>query len=136
MQKPMGRIETIAASGREQIPGAIPFVRARTLSITVRMTFGASIDADATIELYYSPDGEMWDTLTYAEQGVTFTAGSTVQQTFIVDPPEHGHMKIQILNGSAADTITDIRAWYSIQSWGNWPEGDSRGLITTPEVYD
>lgn len=135
MQKPMGRIETIAASAREQIPGAIPFVRARTLSVTVRMTMGASIDADATIELYYSPDGEMWDTLPYAAQGVTYTASGTVQKTFIVDPPEHGHMIIKVLNGSSADTITDIRAWFSIQSWPYW-EGDSRGLITTPEVYD
>ena len=135
MQKPIGRIETIAASSREQIPGTIPFVRARTLSITSRMTFGAGVDADATIELYYSPDGEMWDTLTYATQAVTFTAGGTVQKTFIVDPPEHGHLCIKILNGSGQGTITDIRAWYSIQSWGA-PGGDSRGLIDTAEVYD
>ena len=135
MQKPMGRIETIAASGREQIPGSIPFVRARTLSVTVRMTFGASIDADATTEIYYSPDGEIWDTIYYAHQAITFTAGGTVQKTFIVDPPEHGHLCIKILNGSDADTITDIIAWYSIQSWGN-TGGDSRGLIDTAEVYD
>ncbi len=135
MQKPMGRIETIAASGREQIPGAIPFVRARTLSITARMTFGQSIDDDAVVELYYSPDGEMWDTIPYATQAITYTAAGTVQKTFIVDPPEHGHMVIKILNGSDADTITDIRAWYSIQSWGA-TGGDSRGLITTAEVYD
>jgi len=135
MQKPMGRIEVIAASSRAQIPGSIPFVRARTLTVTARMTFGASIDADATIELYYSPDGEMWDNLTYATQGVTFTAGALRQQTFIVDPPEHGHLSIWILNGSQNDTITDVRAWYSIQSWPPWL-GDSRGLIDTAEVYD
>jgi len=135
MQKPIGRIETIAASGRNQIPGSIPFVRARTLSITARMTFGASINADATIEIYYSPDCDMWDTIPYATQAVTYTAGGTVQKTFIVDPPEHGHLSIWILNGSDQDTITDIRAWYSIQSWGA-TGGDSRGLITTAEVYD
>ena len=135
MQKPMGRIEVIAASSRAQIPGSIPFVRARTLTVTARMTFGAGVDEDATVELYYSPDGEMWDNLTYATQGVTFTAGALRQQTFIVDPPEHGHLSIWILNGSDQDTITDIRAWYSIQSWPPWL-GDSRGLIDTAEVYD
>lgn len=135
MQKPLGRIETIAASGRSQIPGSIPLVRARTLSITARMTFGASIDADATVEVYYSPDGNRWDTLTYATQAVAFTISTTVQKTFIVDPPEHGHICIKVLNGSDADTITDIIAWYSIQSWPDWP-AQSRGLIETAEVYD
>ena len=135
MQKPMGRIETIAASGREQIPGQIPLVRARTLSCTVRMTFGASINANATIEIYYSPDGNKWDSLTYASQAVTFTAGGTVQKTFIIDPPEHGHMIIKVLNGSQADTITNVIGWYSIQSWPPW-KGDSRGLINTAKVYD
>ena len=77
----------------------------------------------------------MWDTLPYATQPVTFTAGGTVQQTFIVDPPEHGHLTIKVENASAADTITDVRAWYSIQSWGA-TGGDSRGLIDTAEVYD
>jgi len=135
MQKPMGRIEVIAASSRAQIPGSIPFVRARTLTVTARMTFGAGVDEDATVELYYSPDGEMWDTIIYANQAVTYTAAGTVQKTFIVDPPEHGHLSIWILNGSDQDTITDVRAWYSIQSWGA-TGGDSRGLIDTANVYD
>ena len=135
MQKPLGRIETIAASGRNQIPGAIPLIRARTLSVTVRMTFGASIDADATIEVYYSPDGENWDTLTYATQAVAFTVSTTVQKTVIIDPPEHGHICIKVLNGSDADTITDVIAWYSIQSYAA-TDAQSRGLIDTADVYD
>ena len=135
MQKPLGRIETIAASGRDQIPGQIPLVRARTLSCTVKMTFGGAIDADATAELYYSPDGNRWDTLTYAAQAIAFTAGGTVQKTFIVDPPEHGHMIVKVLNGSQSDTITDVIAWYSIQSWAE-TKAQSRGLIDTANVYD
>ena len=135
MQKPIGRIETIAASGRDQIPGQIPFVRARTLSITIRLTCGAQLDADAIAELYYSPDGNKWDTIPYATQAITFTAGGTVQKTFIVDPPEHGHMVIKILNGSSGDTITNAIGWYSIQSWGA-TGGDSRGVIDTANVYD
>ena len=135
MQKPLGRIETIAASGREQIPGTVPLVRARTLSCTVRMTFGAAINANATIEVYYSPDGNNWDNLTYAAQAVVFTAGATRQQSFIIDPPEHGHIIFKVLNGSQADVITNVIGWYSIQSWPPW-EGDSRGLIETAEVYD
>lgn len=135
MQKPLGRIETLAASGSGQIPGQIPLVRARTLSVTVRMTMGASIDANATINVYYSPDGNNWDTLAYATQAVAFTAGETVQKTFIVDPPEHGHLIVKVENGSQSDTITNVIGWYSIQSWPFFG-GDSRGLIDTANVYD
>jgi len=135
MQKPLGRIETIAASGRMQIPGVVPLVRARTLSCTVRMDFDGTIDADATIEVYYSPDGNNWDNLTYATQGVAFTINATRQQTFIIDPPEHGHICFKVLNGSQNGVITNVIGWYSIQSWPPW-EGDSRGLIDTADVYD
>lgn len=135
MQKPMGRIETIAASGRGQVPGSIPLIRARTLTVTARMTFGASIDADATIEIYYSPDGTNWDTLTYTTYAVTYTSGGTVQQTIIIDPPEHGHIAVKILNGSSADTLTDVVAWYSIQSYYDWP-AQSKGEISTADPTD
>jgi len=135
MQKPLGRIETIAAAERMQIPGQVPLVRARTLSCTVRMDFDGTIDADATIEVYYSPDGNNWDSLTYATQGVAFTINTTQQQTFIIDPPEHGHICFKILNGSQNGAISNVIGWYSIQSWPPW-EGDSRGLIDTAGVYD
>lgn len=135
MQKPLGRIESIAASGRTQIPGSIPLVRARTLSVTARMTFGASIDADAVVEVYYSPDGNKWDTIVYTSFALAFTVGTTKQRTVSVDVPEHGHICIKVLNGSDADTLTDVICWYSIQSWPDWP-AQSRGLIETVEVYD
>lgn len=135
MQKPMGRIDTVAVSSRMQIPGVIPLVRARTLSCTVRMDFDGTIDANPTIEVYYSPDGNNWDNLTYAAQGVAFTINTTRQQTFIIDPPEHGHISIWVLNNSQNGVITNVIGWYSIQSWGA-TGGDSRGLIDTAEVYD
>lgn len=135
MQKPMGRIDSIAASGIGIVPGVIPFVRARTLSITVRLTFGASIDADADVYLYYSPDGRNWDTIAFTSWAITYTASGVVQHTVIVDPPEHGNMAIKITNGSQADTIDEAVVWYSIQSWPDFP-AQSRGLIETADVYD
>lgn len=135
MQKPLGRIESIAASGTGIIPGVIPLVRARTLSVTTRLTFGASIDADAVVKVYYSPDGNKWDTYVLTSWAVTYDASATEQITKIIDIPEHGHIQIKVTNGSQADTLTDIIAWYSIQAW---PASDaqSRGLIETPNVYD
>ena len=135
MQKPLGRIDDIAASGTDQVPGVIPLVRARTLSITTRLTFGQSIDADAVVKIYYSPDGNKWDTLDLTSWGITFTVSTTKQITKILDVPEHGHIMIKVTNGSDADTLTDVIVWYSIQSWAA-TEAQSRGLIETAEVYD
>jgi hypothetical protein len=80
------------------------------------MTFGASINADATVDLFYSPDGSNWDTIAYTSWSIAYTAGATVQKTVNVDPPEHGFLKIKVTNGSSADVITAVQAWYSIQS--------------------
>ena len=135
MQKPLGRIESIAASGTEQVPGVIPLVRARTLSVTTRLTFGQSIDADAVVKLYYSPDGNRWDTYCLTSWGITFDTSETEQITKVLDVPEHGHIQIKVTNGSDQDTVTDIIVWYSIQSWAE-TDAQSRGLINTADVYD
>lgn len=135
MQKPLGRIELIAASGTELVPGVIPLVRARTLSVTTRVTFGASIDADAVVCVYYSPDGNNWDTYVLTSWAITFDTSETEQITKIIDVPEHGHIQIKVTNGSSADTLTNAIVWYSIQSWAE-TNAQSRGLINTADVYD
>jgi len=119
----------IKASGSASSGGQIPLVKARTLSITVRMTFGSSIDADATVYLYYSPDGKHLDTIAYTSFDVTYSAGNTVQRTVVIDPPEHGYMSLKIVNNSSADSITDVKVWYSIQSYRDRIEL-VRGAIT------
>lgn len=135
MQKPIGRIDDIAASATGIVPGVIPLIRARTLSITTRVTFGGSIDADAVVKVYYSPDGNKWDSQALTSWAITFTISTTQQITKIIDIPEHGHITIKVTNGSSADTLTDVIVWYSIQSWGD-TKGQSRGLIDTANVYD
>lgn len=135
MQKPFGRIEDIAASGTGLVPGVIPLVRARTLSITTRVTFDGSVDADTTVYIYYSPDGNRWDTLPLTSWAITFTISTTRQITKILDVPEHGHIQIKVTNESDAGALSDIVVWYSIQSWAE-TKAQSRGLIETAEVYD
>ena len=135
MQKPLGRIDSVAAAGTQDIPGLIPLVRARTMSLTTQIQFGGSIDADATVYVYYSPDGNNWDTIAYTSYAVTFTAGSTIQRTVLVDVPEHGHIKLKVTNGSQADTLDEVIQWYSIQAFPAFG-GQSRGQIDTAEVYD
>ena len=135
MQKPLGIIDSIAASGSEFIPGVVPFVRARTFSVTIRLNFAAQTSTDAEVYLYYSPDGDRWDTIEYTSWAITASAGNTVQRTVLVDVPEHGHMSIKVTNGDSGDTIDRIICWYSIQSYYDWP-AQSRGQIDTADVYD
>ncbi len=125
----------LAVSGSVNSPGDIRLVKARTLSITVRETCGSSVDANTTVYLYYSPDGSNWDTQAYTSFEITYSAGATVQRTFIIDTPEHGNIKAKITNGSSADTLSDIKVWYSIGSW-ELPGGASKGHMGTLSSED
>jgi hypothetical protein len=117
MRTPCGIISLIPASGTVSLPSTIPLVRTRTISITVRLTFGAQIAADATVKLYYSPDGNNWDTEVLTSWGIAYTASATKQITRIIDVPEHGYLWVKITNESSADTISRVNVWYTIQSW-------------------
>jgi len=105
------------ASGTVPAESTIPLVRARTLSITTRLTFAAQIDADAVVSVYYSPDGNNWDTIALTSWAIAFTVSVTKQVTKVIDVPEHGYIWVKVANGSAAAAITNIVLWYTIQSW-------------------
>ena len=55
----------LPVSGSVWCPGDVRLVRARTLGVTVRVTFPAAADTDATAYFYYSPDGKHYDTIAY-----------------------------------------------------------------------
>jgi len=129
MKDPFLIIASIPASGATWQAGDIPLIRARTLSLTIRCTFNAGATAGGTAELYYSPDGKNWDTIPYADFAITLSAGETVQRTVTIDTPEHGYVKLKIVNNDSSQAITDVKAWYSIQSWAPG-EGMARGVIT------
>jgi len=135
MERPNGYIETVAASATVLLPGSISLVRARTLSVTVDVLFGGSIDADAVLKVYYSPDGKNWDDLVYTSFAITYTVSVWVQRTVEISVPEHGYLAFKITNGSSADTLDGVRYWYSLQSYPDLG-GGSRGLQTTPETFD
>lgn len=135
MERPNGYIETVAASATVDLPGSISLIRARTLSITADVKYGASQDADAIIKVYYSPDGKNWDDLVYTSFAVTFTVSVNVQRTVTISVPEHGYLAFKVYNSSSADAIEGVRYWYSLQSWPEWP-AQSRGLIETADVHD
>ena len=117
MRNPFAIIPLIPIGGTGSAGQTIQLVRARTLSITVRLTFDAASDTDAVVNIYYSPDGNNWDTEVYATFTIADTASTTKQKTAIIDPPEHGYIRVQIYNASQAKTFTNVKLWYTIQSW-------------------
>lgn len=117
MRSPFSITGTVPASRTASATGTIPLVRARTLSITTRLTFGGQIDADAIVSIYYSPDGNSWDTIALTSWAIAFTVATTKQVTKVIDVPEHGYIWVRVANGSSADVITNLTLWYTIQSW-------------------
>ena len=117
MRQPWFIESIIAISGTARSSGAISLVKARTLSITTRVTFNGSGTEDATVNLYYSPDGSNYDTTAFATWALTVDAGKTVQRTVVVDTPEHGFIYAAITNGDGSYTLTAAKMWYAIQSW-------------------
>ena len=117
MRAPFSIHGLIPAAASIWATGTIPLVRARTLSITIRLYFSASMDADATVYIYYSPDGNNWDTIALTSWAIAYTASTTKQVTKIINVPEHGYIWVKITNGSQSYTITTVKMWYTIQSW-------------------
>ena len=117
MRAPFSVHGVIPAAASIWAKNSVPLVRARTLSLTIRLYFEASMDADATVYVYYSPDGDNWDTIQLTSWAIAYTASTTKQVTKIIDVPEHGYVWFKITNGSQSYTITKVKMWYTIQSW-------------------
>jgi hypothetical protein len=87
---------------------------ARTLTVTGRCTYNASGTAALRVNLYYSPDGVHFDTVPYTYFDLNVTAGSEVQESALIDPPEVGYLVPEIENLDASYTITDITIWETV----------------------
>jgi len=117
MRTPFSIIPYVGASGICWTQSTIPLVRARTLSITTQCRFGGQIDADAVVYVFYSPDGDNWDTIALTSWAIAFTVSTVKQVTKVINVPEHGYIRVKIQNTSSADVITLVKFWYTIQSW-------------------
>ena len=109
-QRPFGKITTIPA-GTKKLFGTLDVRFSRTASITLRGTYNASATSGLRVNVYYSPDGDNFDTIPYLYFDLDFTAGSTVQETHICDFPEHGQVLIEVENTDGTYSATNISVW-------------------------
>ncbi len=118
----LGRNSSIPASAEHSI-GMINLNNVRTGTLTCRVTYGAGATTGATVNLYYSADGERFDTVAFTSFLVNLSAGSTVQESAIIDFPENGYVEVRVSNGDAI--ATNITLWYSLARYGDtYVEGD------------
>jgi len=110
--------KTIAASATDSL-GILNCDGVETASCTVRLTYNASAASGATLQLLYSPTGELdaYDTVVYASYLIDVTADTTVQETKILDLPKKGYMQLRIANADAV-TITNVRVWTTVRRDG------------------
>lgn len=90
---------------------------ARTITLTARVTYDASGTVSANVNLYYTPDGINFDTLTFTTYAITITAGATIQRSAVIDPPEVGYLVPVIQNADTVYNITNISLWTSVSKY-------------------
>ena len=116
MKYPFFTVPVIAVSS-EVKTSSVNLVECRTLSVSCRVTYNGAATSGVRVNIYYAPDGRTWDTVPYTHFDITLTAGEVVQETEIIDMPEHGAVAFGVENLDAAQTATEVKTWYSIQSW-------------------
>jgi len=115
---PLGTTASLAASGT-QIIGNLDCRKVRTVSITCRATYNASATDAVRVNLYFSPDGENYDTIPYTYFDVDVTVSEACQETAIIDFPEHGYMKIEAYNQDSSYAATAVSVWSTVVKWGD-----------------
>ena len=122
MQK-LGSYSSIAASA-EVSCGILNCNNIRTATLSCRGTYNASATTAATVNLYYSPDGEFYDTVPFTSFLVNLASG-VVQESAIIDLPEAGFIQVKISNGDATYAFTSVELKSTVARYGDtYVEGD------------
>lgn len=83
-------------------------------AIETVMTFDADATAGATIKVFASRDGTNFDTVEYATQSVSVSAGNTVGVTFPINPAVK-YFRVQVTNLDTSKSLTAISVWTIVQ---------------------
>lgn len=106
------------ASGDEMPAGYLDPEIVRTAGVTLRATYGVVTDSTTLrLNVYYSPDGQNYDTVAYTYFDLDLSTGTT-QKTVILDLIEHGWYLIKVQNNTP-DAATNVKVWVSNARWGD-----------------
>jgi len=121
------RVDSIAAAGTTR--GTTSNLEdATSLTLTGRATYHADAAVGVTVRVYYSPDGRNYDTVPYTEFVIDLTAGSTIQETHLLDVPKKGYFTYAVYNGEQSEAVTNVELWATI-GFDELAIRDSRSLL-------
>ena len=110
---PLIRIPSIAASGIANC-GLINCRALDKICLSIQATFNGSSTTDATLKIYYSPDGKNFDTIVYDSITLTVSAGNVTQRSELINVPDTGFLKIIVSNDCQSYALTNISIWASV----------------------
>lgn len=99
-------VASIAANTESAQGTALALTNEALLALAVRLTFHASATVGAELRVYSSPSGTNYDTIPYHTEGITLTAGATVQKTIALTPAP-ANIKVSVKNLDTAQAITN-----------------------------
>jgi hypothetical protein len=110
---PILRSAELALSGTLEA-GLVNCRNLKSIVLSGRAKFHSSGTGNLTVNVYYSPDGNNFDTTAFSYLTLTCSAGNIVQASSIVTMPDTGFCKISISNADATYAATDIAVWVSV----------------------
>lgn len=110
---PFTRVASIAASGTADV-GLLNCRNLANILLTGRVTYNASATGAVTLNAYYSPDGQNFDTIVLDSKALTITAGSAVQASKLLTVPDSGWLKITASNADAEYAATSLVIWATV----------------------
>jgi len=113
----LGYIGSIATTASEII-GNINLEHVRSLTLSIRATFGGSSTKDVYAYVYYSPDGKNYDTSALATLKIPHLSSVTRQVSEVINCPEEGYLQVSIYNEDT-QTNTDVYCWYRKSDWSD-----------------
>jgi len=103
---------TLEPSKDQIINIGVPYGKSAVV-ITIKSSYSGSATNGITIKVYYSPDGQNYDTDTDEIYEHPFTAGQTKQKTYIIAAVQP-YIRVVISNNDTAENVTLDGVWITM----------------------
>lgn len=89
--------------------GIIELDHVRTLALQLCADYNASAASPAVLQLFYSPDGQEFDSVVFDSWTLNLSAGSRQRKSKHYDLPEQGFLMLKIQNQDSTYDLTNVR---------------------------
>lgn len=111
-----GSVSALAAS-KEIYTGEMVCQLFRDFYITGAATYANSTQP-VRVNVYYSPDGVLWDSIPYIYFDLTVSTNSRVQKTISADIPSMGYIRFSVKNLDTSVSASNAEIYVSYARYG------------------